>query len=253
MAKLHELLAVEGNLQTQSNAVRTELMATFTSKRHLFEEKRSTFTPNTDGAAAKTESQSDIQSTVSDEIKWISEHISKALDATYAVDVANTNAFADVVLEDGTKVLEKVPATALLEMEKRLGEVHQLIKTIPTLDPAKGFTLDPDHARKAFKAREVRKNRTAKVQEPLVLAPATDKHPAQVQLITKDVVVGEIHEQEWSGMITPSTKAELIERCEDLQRSVKKARARANNTEIDQASNKIGQKLLSYIFQPLKA
>jgi hypothetical protein len=54
------------------------------------------------------------------------------------------------------------------------------VRSIPTLDPAKGFTHDSAKGAHVFKAREVTKTRTQKVQEPLTLAPATDKHPAQV-------------------------------------------------------------------------
>ena len=46
MTKLHELLAVQGNLSGQATKKRTDLTATFEKKRHLFEETRKTFTPN---------------------------------------------------------------------------------------------------------------------------------------------------------------------------------------------------------------
>lgn len=247
MSKLHELLAVGTNLENQANKTRADLMATFGNKRHLFEQKLVTFKSNEEGVAPVTEAQSDIQSTVSKELDWISGILAKDIDVGHQVDVANTTAKADIVTEDGTVIAKDVPATSLLQLEKHLNKFHELLVTIPTLDPAKGFSPDTTREKGVYKAREVNKSRTKKVNKPLVLAPATDKHPAQVQLVTEDVVTGTIQEQEWSALLTPALKGDLIERCEALTRAVKKARARANELDIDVAAHKIGGKLLGYV------
>lgn len=246
--KLHELLAVEGNLETQAAKCRTDLLATFEKKRHLFEEKRSTFTPLAEGAQVVTETQSDLQSTVKKELEWLQGHVVKALDASYQVADANMGAFADVVLEDetSTKILTKIPATALLELEKRLTELGQLVGAIPTLDPAKGFTLDEQRPGGVYKAREVTKTRTKKAAKVIVKYEATPAHPAQTELVNEDVPVGTINELEWSGLITPGDKAELINRVEILARAVRRARSRANEAAVD-TSKKIGAPLMRYI------
>lgn len=90
MPKLHELLAVEGNLEQQANKVRADLIGTFEKKRHLFEEKRIVFTPSVETEKETVEAQSDIQSSVAKELVWISGHIAKSLDASYQVAEANT-------------------------------------------------------------------------------------------------------------------------------------------------------------------
>lgn len=248
MTKLHELLAVEGNLEGQATKCRTELMDTFNKKRHLFEEKRIVFTPNTEGAPAVVETQSDIQTNVKKELDWVQTFIAKALDASYQVAEANTVARADVVLEDDTNtvLLTGVPATSLLELEKRMNELSALVQSIPTLDPAKGFTLDSN--RGIYRAREVNKTRTKKEKVVLVKYQATKEHPAQTELIDQDVPVGKIQEQEWSGLITPAEKAELINRVEIVSRAVRRARSRANDTQVD-STKKIGNKILQYIFK----
>jgi len=253
MTKLHELLAVESNLSTQANKTRGELIETFHKKRHLFEEKRSTFTPNTEGAQAITEAQSDIQSTVQKEIEWVSGVIAKSLDVSHQVDVANTLAKSDVVTEDGDTVLKDIPATSLLQLEKRIKEVQDLVTAIPTLDPAKGFRPDEQRDKGIYQARAVTKTRTKKVPQVLELAPATKEHPRQTQVFSEDVPIGTIQEQEWSAMLTPAQKSDLLDRCDILLRAVRKARAKANEVEVEVAGNKIGKKLLDYIFQPLKA
>lgn len=251
MAKLHELLAVDGNLDGQATKTRTELTATFEKKRHLFEEKRVTFQPIEEGAQPVTESQSDIQTSVAQEIEWISNLLRKSIDVSHQIDVANTVAKANILTEDGEEIAIGIPATSLLQLEKRVKEVHDLIVAIPTLDPAKGFSPDADRGKGNYKAREVRKVRTKKDQKSLVLLAPTKEHPGQAQMITVDVAVGTILEQEWSSLITPAMKADLIERSEILLRAIKKARARANEMEVDVTGNVIGKRLLDYVFKPL--
>jgi hypothetical protein len=252
MAKLHELLAVGGNLDTQASTTRQDLINTFGTKKHHFAEKRVTFTSLDEGSKPVTEEQSDIQATVASEVKWISEIMAKHIDVGHQVDVANTLAKADVVLEDGTTILLKsVPATSLLQLEKRIQEVLTLAKAIPTLDPTKGFKPDTDKGVGVYAAREVTKNRTKKANKVVVKYPATDKHPAQTEMVIEDVVIGTIREQEWSSATTPAIKGDVISRIEVVLRAVKKARARANEQELDVASNKIGQKVLEYVFEPL--
>lgn len=254
MAKLHELLAVESNLTNQANKVRGELTQTFEKKVHHFGEALVTFVPNSEGAAPVTEAQRDIQTTVVKEVEWISKILAKAYDVSHAIDIANTFAQADVTPEDmTTPLLTGIPATSLLQLEKRIQEVHDLVVAIPTLDPAKGFVEDTAKGKGIYKAREVVKTRTKKSQKPLVLYEATKEHPAQTQMVTEDVPVGEIREQEWSSLITPALKADLLDRCDMLLRAVKKARSKANEQDVDVATTRIGKKLLDYIFQPLFA
>ena len=248
MAKLHELLAVESNLKSQAAKATADLLNTFEKKRHHFSESLKTFKPKEEDAPSIIEEQLDLQTTVPKEIDWLTPFMVKALDASYQVAEANTGARADVVLEDGTMLLSNIPATALLELEKRAKETHDFIAAIPTLDPAKGFRESPERGPDTFKARDVVKTRTKKENKVVTLSPATDKHPAQVTVIPEDVPIGDIVVQEWSGLITTARKGELLERVEDLGRAVKQARSRANEIDVDTVKNKIGKKLLDYIF-----
>ena len=251
MSKLHELLAVGTNLDNQAKKTLTDLKGTFDKKRHLFEMKLTTFQSNEEGIAPVTESQSDIQTSVHKELEWISTILVRAIDVGFQIDAANTRAKADIITEDGVTIAKDVPATSLLQLEKELKEFHGLLNTIPTLDPAKGFTPDDARGEGVYKARDVQKARTKKVQKPIVLAQATKEHPAQTQLITEDVSVGTIQEQEWSALLTPAIKGDLIERVEVLTRAVKQARSRANELDLDVAGHKIGKMLLDYVLQPL--
>jgi hypothetical protein len=245
--KLHELLAVENNLETQAAKTRTDLMATFEKKRHLFAEKRVVFIPSEEGKPQVTESQSDIQSTVMRELDWVSTNIQKALDASLRVALTNTTARASIVIEDTNIMIAKdVPATALLELEKRVAELHALVGAIPTLDPALGFVEDPARGAGIYKAREVNKTRSKKDVRIIVKYAATKEHPAQTELLPCETPIGTLQEQEWSSLITPAQKAEMLDRVERLLRATRQARSRANDCEVPQAA--IGGTLLRYVF-----
>lgn len=245
--KLHELLSIEGNLENQANKALQDLSSTFEKKKHLFEESCVSFTPNAEGSQTVIESQSSIQSTVKKELEWLSGFFKKSLDASYQVAEANTLARADIVLEDGTVIAPQVPATALLELEKRMTAIHNLVATIPTLDPAMGFTPDPNRGEGYFASRVINKNRTQKVKEVIILYPATTEHPAQTQLIDKDVETGKLIQQSWSALVTPAKKSEYLDKVETLSRAIRQARSRANDQEVDK-TKKIGAKLLDFIF-----
>src|ERR1700679_56315 len=197
MAKLHELLAVKSNVENQSKKVASDLKNTFEKKRHLFEQKLVTFKSNEENVPAVTEAQSDIQTTVNKELTWISDILVRSIDVGHQIDVANTLAKADIMTENGDVIAKDVPATSLLQLEKELKEFRDLVMTVPTLDPAKGFTQDTNREAGIFQARDVTKTRTKKSARPIVLAQATKEHPAQVQLISEDIPTGTIQEQEW--------------------------------------------------------
>lgn len=230
--KLFEYLVVRDQMKTQVRKLVGELANTFEKKRHLFEEKRKTFTSNGEGASPVVEEQSDIQSTVAGELKWLAEHWTKAIDVARQVEEGNTQARADVILDDGKVLLSGVPATALLELVQRADEIQHLISVVPTLDPSKAFREDKDRGENIFRARDVTKNRTKKEEKFIVVVPATEQHPAQVAKTTEDTVTGTILEQEWSGLVTPARKSEMLARAEELRRAVKAALQRANATEL---------------------
>lgn len=252
MAKLHELIAVNDSLRTQAEATRADLKNTFEKKRTHFSEKIVTFKSLKEGEPDKVEGQLGLQTTVRKELNWIGEKLAKAIDSGHQIEMANTQARADVVLEDGTVLLKDVPATTLLQLEKRIKEIHDLAVAIPTLDPAQGFVLDVNRGHDIYRARDMEKPRTEKTFDYIVMVQPTDKHPAQVKELSIDKVVGRLVQQEWSSLITVTEKGDMLDRIEDLTRAVKKARSRANEIDIDVRSNKIADALLEFVFGNLK-
>lgn len=245
--KLHELIAVRANLKQQAAKTMADLSNTFEKKQHHFTAKVKAFTPNGENAEAKIEEQLDLQTTVKKELIWVKDFIVKSLDVSLQVATGNTTAKSDIVLENGTVLATDIPATTLLELEDSVEELRKFAERIPTLDAAKGFRPDPDKGEGVFVSREVEKTRTQAQKKIYTLAPATDKHPAQTQLVDEQVAIGTIREREWSSMLTVAEKGDMLYRIEELSRAVRKARARANETEVD-ISRKIGGDLIKYAF-----
>ena len=244
---LHELLAVKKDLKQQADKTRGDLEITFEKKQHHFTGKLKTFTPFGEDAVSKTEDVLEVQTTVLSELAWLKPYLAKSLDAHFHVSRGNMTAHADVIMEDGKAILTAVPASTLLELEDYFEGLRGFIAKIPTLDPAKGFHTDAEKGTGIFQARPVEKTRTLAQKKVYVLYPATEKHPAQVQLVDEQVPVGTIREQEWSSMLTPADKAKLLDRCEQTLRAVKSARARANQIEVDTTTT-IGDTLIGYVF-----
>lgn len=247
MAKLHEILAAESPLMTQMAKTRADLENTFEKKPLHFAKRQVTFIPFAENVKAEIEDQLDLQSTVARELQWISGIMAPAIDAGFQIDEANGEARADILLPDGSILAKDVCATALLRLEHRADELLQLVTKIPTMDPSKGFQLAPDQGEGVYVSRPDTKLRTNKVQEPIVLYPATSEFPAQTQVISKDVVIGKVETIHWSALLTTAQKGEMLERVEKLRVAVKAARSRANAVEVPK-DKIIARRLLDYVF-----
>ena len=84
---------------------------------------------------------------------------------------------------------------------------------------------------------------------PVVLAAATDKHPAQVKESTADVVVGMFTTKIWSGAMTTQQKADVLALLDKLTVAAKQARNRANTVEV--VHNTIGNVIVGEIMKAL--
>lgn len=249
--KLHQLFAVKNNLAGQVEKTLQELgSVTFQTKKHLFEREVLEYKPLVEDPAnkEKTEVRKDIQTTVHRELKWIYPILTDYFDVCHQINVGNMSAKADIELEDGTILLRDVPATTLLELEKFLDKVKRLVSSIPTLDGAKGFTPDFGMSNEGdiYKARPRTTITTKKVFVPLVLSPATDKHPAQVKESFEDKPWGEVTTHEWSALIPTSEKADMLNRVDVVIRAVKKARSKANEQEVN-PNNRITSSILNFV------
>jgi hypothetical protein len=92
--------------------------------------------------------------------------------------------------------------------------------------------------------------KTEKIMVPVILAEATDKHPAQVKESTRDNIVGKFTTVKRSGAATAIQKAEAIKLVDELLVEIKKARMRANDTTT--TAEKLGSDLVKVLLAPFK-
>lgn len=139
---------------------------------------------------------------------------------------------APVVL-DGVEILGPQPVPFLLFLEKQLIDLRTVLSKAPVLDPSERWTA-VSGAPGSYRTDGVKTIKTKKVPEVLVKYPATDKHPAQTEMITSDKTVGTWETTKFSCALTPARRAELVARIDAMSDAVKRAREEANSMEVQQ-------------------
>lgn len=239
--KLNQVIAVEKSVKQRNNDLVSELYKAV-QKPALFNGFNKKYKPMDEGGEQFAPENLKVQMNVEQALKDASRSLAELFDVTATKDFGNTKAKANVVV-DGEVLLADAPATYLLFLEKQLTDLHTLVANLPVLDSAEDWTLDVNSG--LYKTEPTQTAKTKKVQKPLVMYPATDKHPAQTQLITDDQTVGYWETVKMSGAIPVPEKNALLERLEKLQKAVKYAREEANVTQAEEV--KVGDKLLSWL------
>lgn len=248
MGKLHELLAVESDLKGAAEKIVAETINTFTKKEHHFVERFKSYQAKDEDGETFAPEKQEMVTTVPKKLEHTQEVVVKYLDAVAQKEATNTAAQALLEVDGVALIDTPLPATMLLALEGKLKQLREVYNSIPTLDPSE--TWHWDLSTQTYEAEPKQTYKTKKVMKNHVKAPATDKHPAQVEVYNEDVRVGTWTEKKWSGMVTPAEKAELLARVDKLMQAVKKARQRANDAETKNVS--IGDALFNYINKPLK-
>ncbi|MGP3961289.1 DUF7873 family protein [Nonomuraea sp. 3N208] len=241
MTKLNQILAVEKGVKADVQRKVTDVYHTV-QKAPLLSGISRTYQPIDDEGEQLPPESTRVQVKVEDVVKDAADALTRLFDVTATKDVANCSAKADVVVE-GRVLLEGVPVTYLLFLEKQLVDLRTLISKLPTLDPSETWTLDENTD--TWRTEPVKTTRTKKVPRNHVLAEATEHHPAQVQVFTEDVVVGYWTKIAFSGAVPQRRVNELLDRLTKLQDAVKYAREEANSVEV--ADRRIGDALFGYL------
>jgi hypothetical protein len=222
--KLNQVIAIEKDVKARAGSVLTELY--HTAKKPEF------FNGFTRVHAKKNDDDEDVPSerklvqfAMPKVLAAIQLAMSGMIDVTAQKDAANMKASAPVII-DGREITPPLPVTTLIMLEKLVTDLRTFFGQIPELDLAENWEANKDTG--LFRSDGVSTNRTKKVQKPLVLYEATKEHPAQVQLVGEDVVVGTWTTTKHSGAMRKPDKEALITRAETLLRAVKEAREAAN-------------------------
>ncbi len=244
MAKLHQILAVESGIRNQADK---DLTSAHHGLKHpdMLKGLFRTYQANDETTGEKLPPErTELQTRVVDVIKETARIFEKKYDVVATRDFANMAARADVEV-GGKKILENVPATYLLWLEKQLADLHTFVCQLPVL-PA-DTEWDWSEAQRCWKNKhEIKTTRTNKVPYALLLAPSTEKHPAQVSKEVRDEIVGYYTTMKYSGALQATQIKAIKERVEELQKAVKLAREKAN--QIDVVDQKIGGTLMKFVF-----
>lgn len=241
-SKLNQVLAIEKGVKSKAHGTVTQLYHQV-QKPALLNGQSRVFTPlSEDDMKYPAESQR-VQVKAADVLKGLQKTLTELFDVTAQKDFANCSARADVVVDE-TTLLENVPVTHLLFLEKQLTDIRTMVGKIPTLDEDTSWTFDANAG--VYRSEATETTKTKKVQKPIVLYPATPEHPAQTQLVTEDVVVGHWTTVRQSGALPLDRKEELGERVTKVLEAVKFARESANSTDAERVG--VGSKVFGFIF-----
>jgi hypothetical protein len=224
MGKLHELLAVEDTVVAASEKLIAETNEKFNKHTEFYTGGVRTLSrlkdsPEDKAIEAAARRVKELPTDVPDTLQYIFPYIEKTLDLKLSKHLTNQKAVADIVL-DGITVAADVPVDFLLDLEKAIPRWRQMYAAMPTLDPSRLWSAD---RKGVWKSEAPKTAQTEKIMYPVVMAEATDKHPAQVKEATKDIVVGTFNQTDISGAATSQQKADVLALCDKLLAAVKQA------------------------------
>lgn len=251
MGQLHELLAAE---KTRSGAWHTlyeETLKKFANE-HFFNGHSKSLKMLEDSPANQAvEDQAHeyrvVPTNVFDTLHYALGIFADSEDLQFQKNATNANARGTVEFR-GMKFAD-LPVDELLGLEARITKIRALYAVMPTLDAAKNWKLDEQMGAHIWVADPEHTTKTEKIVVPVQMSPATDKHPAQVQAVQKDNIVGKFTTIKRSGGITAVQKSDAIKLVDELLVEIKKARMRANETPV--VSAKIGESLVTLLLSPL--
>ena len=254
MTKLHEVLAVEPDLEGTAKKMVAEVVKTFgkaemffgfTKTWEMFDEAQADQAPPSEHRAMAT--------TVDAKLDWVCAAVGRYWDGVLVKERTNQEARADLVV-DGVLLIEDAPATFLLALENKLRALRVMYDAIPTLPTGEEWEHAPDIGEHVVRARhpEIR-FKTAKTFQHQVLVPAQfpkegeggTSLPAQVERWEETVNVGRSVRQLWTGLIPAARKAEILGRLDRVLRETKSARQRANDIEVERVT--FAKRLFNYV------
>jgi hypothetical protein len=241
MPKLNQIIAVLAGKKAQAKDTLTEAYQQI-KKPELLTGLVRTYQPRDEGGEPQPDERKSVQVKVNELIDRVKRDLTEMFDVVATQDWANCQARADVVV-DGRRLLEGVPVTHLLFLEKQLVDIRTFIEALPTLDTAEEWEYKPEFD--SYVSRASRTNRSKKVPKNHIKYEATKEHPAQVEMYMEDVWVGTWTTVKFSGAIPAAVKNAMLERLRKLIDSTKTAREEANAMEV--RGVKVGASMLGYI------
>lgn len=254
MTKLHEILAAEKTVVDQIKALLADTHTKFGKPTNYFQGSLRTLrmlqdSPGKAEIENAERSESQLVTNVHETLDYMLTFWAKSEDFQATKNQTNLEACSYLDFR-GKRLADDLPVDELLGLEARLTELRGLLVKTPTLNAAKRWTHGATkHTWQLAEAEKTTK--TAKVVSGVILAPATDKHPAQVEKVISEPVIGEFTTMQYSGEVTAQQKADLLAAIDDLIAGVKQARSRCNEIEVVKAN--IGSAIKYVLMEALMA
>lgn len=245
---LHQLLAFEQDEVNRTRKVLEEAKDTFSTKQSHFDGHERTYHPDSSDGDMIDNEYKEVVTTVKQKVDYVSKTVIKSMNVVLSKEETNASGAAKAELIIGETSFGFLSATSLLYLEKALAELRRLYESLPTLTPGRLWHFNNDLG--VYETEQTVTYRNIKEVVPLILAPATDKHPAQVKETSQTKKVGEYHETHRSGRIYPKVKSEVLDRIDTLIKAVKLTRERANTAAVKEVN--VAELLFNYVNEPLR-
>jgi len=252
MGKLHELIAVEADLEGRSKKYKEGVLKAFRDKQALFMGSTRTcqMYNEADQMAAPPDENKFMDDTVRNQLQFLIEAEIPYLNALAQKAATNQSATADIEI-DGVVLISGVPATMLLTLETKLTGIREVFAAVPTLDAGHEWVPSQDKGAGVWElAHPEVAVKTAKKFQHQILVQPTDKHPAQIEKWEEQVPVGKFVKRIWSSKMTSAEKSNMLSKVDNLIVAVKQARQRANMTSV--VGLEVGKVLFNYILEDVK-
>lgn len=242
--KLNQIIAVEPTRKNQAAQEVTKIYHTV-QKGAPFTGIARTYTPKDEDGETLPAEGTKVQVRAKEIVEQVVEAWEKWMNVAAIKDYSNCEARADVVV-NGTILAPAVPVSHLLFLEKRITDMRTFISKLPVLDQAENWHWDEASA--SWVTDEIQTNKSKKVMRNHVRAEATDKHPAQVDVYTEDIVVGTWSTKKFSGALPLTVVQQMLTNVDELLEAVKFAREQANSMETTDLD--VATPLLNFVFAP---
>lgn len=239
---ISQCLALEKALKTEENKEGGALLRTL-AKPEPFSGQLRFYTPKDDGGETRPREDKKVVGDAKAMLRSFASLFSRRMNITATKDLGNAAARANVIV-DGVVVLSDCPPTLLLTMEQKVQEIQGLLVNIATLPAEENWSVDPNTG--LYKSEPDQKASTKKIPKVFEKSPATDKHPAQVDVVHEDVTVGTWTVIKLSSAMTIPEKTALLERCSKLLAALKMAREEANQYRLKESD--AGTRVAAFLF-----
>lgn len=250
MSKLHQIISVIKTRKADAEKALTQAYHKFQADNNILIGISKTYVPITESTESEymPNEKKPVRTTVKEILRDVREICVAAHDLVYLQDSANCEAKANVdcSMHNRTLALKDIPATHLLYMEKQIQSYITVIEKMPVVDSSEKYVFDSQT--NLYATEPIFSVRTKKIKKGLILAPATEKHPAQSQMIEEDVQTHKISTVKYSGAVTEETRQDMLARAKHLLAQVQSARAVANEVEVSNNTKNIGGSVFDFIF-----